>query len=306
MEHKLYLETLEFKIKKINARRHDVLTNQEVLSTLYPGSDKAFKRLVQDLINQIGQKTHLPYKNKTHGGLLVKWELSVPNRTADFIINGGLTGLEQSQINKDGGIKLISADDIIGLPHFVRIWLPAGTDSGFVFMQKYGGAANIKLLLTELIHNILKPNDLILVERRLKSVTTKERMEDFISKSKLHSISLVQTKRINDTGSVKTQSTRIKLSGLKKSSVENYTIDSIGEDLSERGITISGNEKFSVTALLKNGKEEKTVTLDQTGDYDGFIPNLNIPEKCYDTKKNPIFKKMQKFVTSEMNYYKDQ
>ena len=103
----------------------------------------------------------------------------------------------------------------------------------------------------------------------------------------------------HDTGGPNTSTATISLKKI------NTNKNRIGKNLVDKylrnaGIKITGDYQYRTKYQSEvNGyKEEKTVKEDNTF---SLIPNTPIPIECVDENNHPDFKKMQSFVSNEMN-----
>lgn len=302
MAHNLFLSIYSFRIKKRSTRDIKSITNNEFLSFSYPEEDYKFEKgFVQDIINLIDKKTFKNDKN-THGGVLANFEFNNGNRTIDLMIDGGITGIKQFIINESGAKSEVSKKQIVGPKFFARIWLPANSNSGFVFIQKYG-SLTIKPIFDSIFTTILKKNNCSLVNRRLIQTTTKKRQELFLKNSTIKDVLLISKKSISDTNSVQATQATLKLRNVRF--VENNKIgfEDIEQASKKHGFNIKGKQyEMRATYESKTGdfKEEKTVVLDNTEETINIIPSIRIPEDCIDKDNYPIFNQLQELVNLEM------
>lgn len=159
MNHKLYLDlyTFSFVEKGKNGRQ---LSNNDFLSESYPdiSENKFTHGFAKQIIDLLDKKV---YKNKenTRGAILDKQNVKGEERIFDILINGGTTGIKQYLIDEKGEKEEIDENDIVGLKFYARFWLPAGSNTGFIFIQKYGGIS-IKPIFDSIIEEIIMPLDL--------------------------------------------------------------------------------------------------------------------------------------------------
>lgn len=304
--HKLYLGMFSFQVKKKNTSNLDYITNNRFLSQAYPDVENKFAEgFAQDVISLFDAKA---FKNKqnTHGGRLDDKTIASKQRYFDVLIDGGLTGIEQFLVDGEGNKEKISRDKIVGLKFFARFWLPAGSYTGYVFLQRYDGL-NIKPLFDEIIKETLGKHGFGIAGGRntMKPITTKKRLENFLKRSTIRDITVYSRDSRHETGAGDAQSVTVKLRNVKVHS-ENGKIDKkvVSDALKNHGFTL-GNRDYEmsatyVTELGGKKEEEKTTKLDNTGDTYNIIPNILLPDNCIDTDGYPIFEKMKKFVDLEI------
>lgn len=298
IKHRLFLAMYSFKIKKRNTSNKDVIEINDFLSSSYPDVNAKFEKgFVQDIIELFDKKL---FNNKTDtmGGILERNCYNTSDRTFDIMINGGTKGLRKYLIDQNGEKRDISDNDIVGLKFFTRVWLPAQTNSGYLFIQRYQNAS-IKPLFDELIKEVLAKHNFILAGSRTVKTTTKKRQKEFMNRAVAKEISVIVNGSPHDTGGPNTATATIALKKL------NINENSIGKKLVDKhlrkvGIKIDGdyNYKTKYQSEVNGYKEEKTVKEDDTFT---LIPNTPIPAECIDENNHPDFKKMQLFVSNEMN-----
>lgn len=298
LKHRLFLAMYSFQIKKRNTSNEDVFEINDFLSSSYPDVHAKFEKgFVQDVIELFDKKL---FNNKTDtmGGILEKSCHNTAGRTFDIMLNGGTKGLKQYLIDENGEKRDISDNDIVGLKFFTRIWLPSQSNSGYLFIQRYQNAS-IKPLFDELIKEVLDKHNLILAARRTVKTTTKKRQQEFMSRAVAKEITVVINGSPHDTGGPNTSTATI---SLKKINTNKNRIGKklVNKYLRNAGIKITGDYRYKTKYQSEvNGyKEEKTVKEDNTF---SLIPNTPIPIECVDENNHPDFKKMQSFVSNEMN-----
>lgn len=171
--HNLSLGMYSFKIKRKNTSNANPISINEFLSEAYPNDENKFNAFSNDIINLIDTKTFKNTKN-THGGKLGKMRPNTNERFLDLLIDGGLTGIKQFLIDENGNKETITKDKVVGLIFYGRFWMPAGGDTGFIFIQKYGGS-NLKPLFEELIFQVVTNKGFSIVGNRsgVRPTTTK-------------------------------------------------------------------------------------------------------------------------------------
>ena len=80
--------------------------------------------------------------------------------------------------DESGEKKILSDKDIVGLKFFARIWLPAGGNTVYFFIQRYG-SLSIKPIFDSIIRKVLEKRKYSMVEGDLKPTTTKKRLDHF-------------------------------------------------------------------------------------------------------------------------------
>ncbi|MDD3787358.1 MAG: hypothetical protein PHO94_01525 [Petrimonas sp.] len=239
------------------------------------------------------------FKNKeeTHGGILEEYAFNSKNRTFDLMLNGGLKGLKQYLINEDGVKKDISDKEIVGLRFYARIWLPANTSTGYVFIHKYNDAS-LKPLFDEIINEVLFQHKYILAGKRTVKTTTTVRQKEFLKKAGVQEITVAIMNSPHDTGAPNTTSATIRLKNLKidKKKIKKEDVET---ELKKAGIDINTPYTYQTKYKVEvdSYSEEKTVRENNTFD---LIPNILIAPSCIDDNNHPIFEKMQTFVSEEM------
>ncbi len=306
MAHNLFLAMYAFKIKKAYSSNLDLIENNDFLSKAYPDKlNKFAEGFVQDIINLIDKKTFKNEQN-THGAILEDKLINNSRRILDILIDGGLTGIQQFIIDESGEKRILTKDDIIGLKFYARIWLPANTKSGYLFIQKYG-SLSIKPIFDSIIQTVLREKDFSLAGNRLVATTTKVRQQEFLKHSTIKDIVVVSKESSHATGSFDASCATITLKNIITKNNKTIKEDDITEVLKNHGFTIAArNYEIKATYQNKVGdhKEEKTVLLDSTDETINVIPNVIIPPTCIDIDNYPIFSKMQEFADMEMEQIK--
>jgi len=302
MSHNLFLGMYSFRIKKQFTKNIKAINNNEFLSHAYPDEDYKFEKgFVQDVISLIDNKTYKNDKN-THGAILESKEFDSKKRTIDLIIDGGITGIKQYIIDESGEKEELSDKKTVGLKFYARIWLPANSNSGYLFIQKYG-TLSIKPIFDSIIKKVLKKNDCSLVNRKLIATTTKKRQEYFMKYSSIKDVIVISKKSILDTNSVQASQAMIRLKNIKFVSDNKIDKEDINKALKRHGFKILGRN-YEMKATYENKvndyKEQKTVILDDSEETINLIPSIVVPNRCIDKDNYPIFKRMQELVDSEM------
>jgi len=304
--HKLYLGMFSFQIKKRNTSNLAYITNNEFLSQAYPDLDNKFTEgFAQDIISLFDAKT---FKNKqnTHGGTLDNKAIASKQRYFDVLIDGGLTGIEQFLVDGEGNKEKIGRDKIVGLKFFARFWLPAGSYTGYVFLQRYGGL-NIRPLFEEIIKETLMKHGFSIAGagNTMRPTTTKKRLENFLKRSTIRDITVYSRNSRHETGAGDAQSVTVKLRNVKVNSKDGKIDKKVVSDaMKNHGFTLDNRHyEMSATYVNKQGdknEEEKTTKLDNSGETYNIIPNILLPDKCIDADGYPIFEEMKEFVDIEI------
>ncbi len=307
--HKLLLGMYSFQIKKNNTKDSEIVDINDFLSLAYPDTENKFTDgFTQEIINLIDEKT---FKNKsnTHGGILEDKSFSKERRYFDLVIDGGLTGIKQFLLDGEGNKQTISKDKIVGLKFFARFWLPAGGKTGYMFIQRYGGV-NLKPLFDELIKVTLKNHGYRIagIGRNMRPITTKKRLRKFLEKSAIRDVTVISKNSNHDTGSGDAQTVTIKLKNIvAKTTNRQIDMRVISDAMKNHGFSI-GQKHYDITATYeskgKNGKEERTTTLDASEDSINIIPSILLPPKCMDEDGYPEFTAMKEFVDNEIDQIK--
>lgn len=309
MAHNLFLGMYTFSIKKKRARNTNFIANNDFLELAYHEikENKFEKGFVQDILNLIDSKAYKNAQN-THGAILEKYSFDKNQRTLDLLINGGLTGIKQFLIDENGAKKELSNKDIIGPKFYVRFWLPAGTKSGYVFIQKYGGMS-IKPIYDSILSDLLEKYDCSLVNSRIKATTTKKRLKEFLKRAVLKNITVVSNAGLNETGAAEASTVEVRLKNFRAIKSVKPVVDrsNIQAALKNHGFTM-GDKKYDIKGIYEYTQdgvtEERTVTLDASEETINIIPNLVVPQNCIDIDNYPIFEEMKKLVDEEMNQVK--
>jgi hypothetical protein len=307
MAHNLFLGMYSFQIKKPFSSNLDVIENNDFLSKAYPNHQIKFSEgFAQDIISVLDKKA---YKNEqnTLGATLQAQSFNATERTLDILINGGITGIKQFLIDESGNQKILSDKEIVGLKFYARIWLPANTNTGYLFLQRYG-SLTIKPIFDSIIKYILKNHEYGLVGNRLIATTTKKRQKEFLKYSTIKDISIVSKRSSHETGAADATSATIKLSNVNLKSKTEIKKEELDAALKNHGFSI-GERKYEIKATYEQQvnedyKEERTVVLDSSEETINVIPNIVIPPDCIDIDNYPIFEKMQKLVDREMDQIK--
>lgn len=306
MVHKLYLSMYTFSIKERNKKNAERIDNNEFLERAYSNiqENKFTNGFAKDIIALMDQKVFKDSSN-THGALLDKHNFIQEQRVLDILIDGGITGIKQFLINEDGVKSEVSKDDIIGPKFFARFWLPAGTKTGFIFIQKYG-VLGIKPLFDSIIKELLKKHDFSIHGlNRLKPTTTKKRLNDFLKNAVLKDLTIVSSMGLGSSGAPEASSVQVRLRKFQPIKGNDKQIDreAIQSALMDHGISID-DRNYDIKGVYEykngNNKQERTINLDNTEDTINIIPNIMIPETHIDSNNYPIFDKMIDFVNKEM------
>ena len=305
MAHNLFLGMYTFQIKKMYSSNLEIVENNDYLSRAYPkSSNKFIEGFVQDFISLIDNKTFKNEQN-THGAILEEKSIDNAHRTLDVLIDGGLTGIKQFIIDESGKKRILSEKETVGLKFYARIWLPANTKTGYLFIQKYG-SLSIKPIFDSILQNIFNKHNYNLVGNRVIPTTTQTRQKDFLKYSKIKDIVIVSNNSSHETGAADATSATIKLKNVVTKNRKNV-IDDLPAMLKNHGFSISDRRyeiKATYLQTADDYKEEKTVILDSSEETINVIPNIVIPKSCIDVDNYPIFIKMQDFVDGEMKQIK--
>lgn len=305
MNHNLFLGMYSFRIKKKFSKNETSIDNNDFLSVAYPDETNKFSEgFSQEIINLIDGKNQKTFKNNknTHGAILENYKIDPKNRTLDLLINGGITEIKQFLIDETGSKEEISDKITVGLKFYFRIWLPANSKSGYIFIQKYG-TLSIKPIVDAIIKKILENNNFSLVGRTVYPITTKKRQEEFLKHSSIKDVLLISKKNFNNTNSVQARQAVIRLKNIKFTSSNIINKDEVKKAAKYHGFTI-GNRDYEMRATYVNKqgdyKEEKTVILDDSEETINIIPSILIPDEYIDNDNYPKFDEMQKLTNSEM------
>lgn len=309
MAHNLFLGMYTFSIKKKNLRIVTRLDNNDFLEQAYLSisENKFAKGFCQDIISLTELKAYKNSQN-THGARLDKYSINQESRTLDIMIDGGLTGIKQFLINEDGEKSELSEDDIVGLKFFARFWLPSNTQTGYVFIQRYGGMS-IKPIFDSILKDLLNKYDFSIVHTTIKASTTKKRLKLFLEKAALKNIIIVSNTSLNSTGAANASSVEVRLKNFNtvKKTSQKFKIENIREALSNHGFTI-GDKRYEIKGTYEysqNGvTEERTAKLDASEETINIVPNVIVPLNCIDSDNYPIFDEMVKLVNEEMEQVK--
>lgn len=297
-KHRLFLGMYTFQIKKRSTSNMDVIGINDFLSKAYPDANSKFvEGFVQDVTDLFDMKLFTS-KDNTHGGILDNIAFDKGKRVLDLMINGGAKGLKQYLINEEGGKKEIADNEIVGLKFFARIWLPANSFTGYVFIQRYNNSS-LKPLFDEIIYDVLNKYRYILAGKGIVATTTKKRQEKFLQESAAKEIKVLLNGSPHDTSTLEAENVIITF---RKLSVKKEQIDRSFIKRIMKNSGISTNRDFKYRAIYESEiggyKEEKTVKGDEI--YN-LIPNALITPDCIDENNHPIFEKMQSFVSNEMD-----
>lgn len=304
MAHNLFLSTFEFKVKKNKSdSKNKTISVNEFLSLAYPNKNFA-EGFVQDIVD-LFDKTAVKSNGDTHGAALEEnKDIQESKRIFDFMLDGGLTGIKQFLVNEDGTKTTIENSKIVGPKFFVRFFLPSGSNSCYLFLQKYS-SLSIKPLLDTIIKKVLENHGLF-ISGKLTQLTTKKRQELFFQYARLKEVSIVEKSSHSDTGVFGASKAFIKLSSLKHSKDEVIDEKQITKLLKRHGISIKDFSDYDVQGKylhqVEDYKEEKTLPIIGVAEEDlNFVPNLFIPAMYRNEDNHPIFEKMQKFVDIEID-----
>lgn len=302
MGHNLFLGMYTFKIKKYYTSDIEFIENNEFLSLAYPDCKNKFAEgFVQDIISLIDNKA---YKNnlKTHGAILDEKSLNISSRTLDIIIDGGLTGIKQFLIDESGNKSILSDKEIVGLKFYARIWLPANTKTGYLFIQKYG-SLSIKPIFDSILQKVLNNRGYTLAYNRLFPTTTIIRQKEFLKHSTLKDVIIVSKFSSHETGAADASSATIKLKNIVKAKSNGLEMEDVSAALKNHGFSIAARNyeiKATYEQITGDYKEEKTVSIDDSEETINVIPNIVIPRYCIDIDNYPILSQLQMFVDKEM------
>lgn len=305
MAHNLFLGMYTFTVKKARTSNKQVLDNNQYLSNAYSEIDESKSKFtegfVKDIIALIDNKAYKNDKN-THGAILEDKAINSKQRTLDLLINGGITGIKQFVISEDGKKRVLSNKEIVGLKFFARVWLPANTETGYIFIQRYG-SLSIKPIFDSILKEVYSTNGHTLISGRALPTTTQKRLKEFLKKSSIRDVTILSKTKTNQTGQPNSTSASIRLRNIKTIKKGTIQQDDIDAALKEHGFKI-GNRKYEMKATYENTdgsvKEEKTAVLDSSEETINIIPNIIIPQWCIDNDNYPIFKKIQELVDNEM------
>lgn len=303
MAHKLFLDMYMFQIKKRFSNKQEPVNNNDYLSDAYPDKDKKFEDgFVKDIVEIIENKV---YKNKanTHGATLRQFNIINDKRYFDIMLDGGLTGIKQFIIDSESREKTnIKENDVTGMMFFARVWFPAGSNTGYVFIQRCG-TLTIKSIFPSILSEILDSHGYSLMGRNIHKLTTIKRQEDFLNKSSLKYVYVIGKRGSeHDTSGLKAVPAKLRLKGtlvLKPKLTE----EAIREEARLSGFPLEDNVSYDIRATYEHNdtKEEKTGPIGVADDSINIVPNILIPLDCVDADNYPIYEKMRKFVDSEMN-----
>jgi hypothetical protein len=307
MTHNLFLGMYTFSIKKIHTSNSKKIEINDYLSQAYTETEdsKFGNGFVQDVISFIDQRAYKNDKN-THGGILADKSISVSERTLDLLIDGGITGIKQFIIDESGNRTVLSDEEIIGPKFFCRIWLPANTNTGYLFIQKYG-SLSIKPLFDSIIKDVLKLRGFSLVTGSLKQSTTKARQKEFLKKSTLKDITIVSKNSSHNTGAADASTAEIRLKNFIPIKGKKVSLDEVKSACENHGFTLGGRNyeiKGTYRSETNGLAQERTTVLDSSDETINIIPSIVVPAGCIDADNYPIFSKMQELVKDEMTVVK--
>lgn len=304
MKHKLYLDLYSFKFNE-KGRNGKELSNNDFLSRAYSSvtGNKFDEGFTQQIINLLDKKL---YKNKegTRGAILEDKILKGENRIFDILINGGTTGLKQYIINQEGKQDEIDKEDVVGLKFYARFWLPSGSKTGFIFIQKYGGIS-IKPIFDSIINDLIEPLKLRKSSAKLKATTTKKRMKEFLKHSNIKDITIIGDDSNYSTGGLNSSAAEIRLKGINsvKELSKKEIIKKAKKDLEGYGFNIADRD-YKVKAKFeykvnKETTQERTIYLGVEEDYN-IVPNILIGPSLINPDNSPKFKEIGLFVDKEI------
>ena len=302
MSHNLFLGMYTFGIKKLNTSDSERVEINDFLSNAYPDKENKFSEgFVQDIISLIDEKIFKNERN-THGGILDEKSISSSRRILDIVIDGGTTGIKQFIIDEEGKKSILYDNEIVGPKFYARLWLPANTKTGYLFIQKYG-AFSIKPIFDDIIKGVLKSNGYNIVSNSLKATTTKQRQREFLKRSTIKDIVIVSNRSSHETGAADAASAEIRLKNIVTQKNKAISKSDMNAALKNHGFSI-GDRVYDIKATYQNKtgdiKEERTVRLDSSEETINVIPNIVVPPSCIDVDNYPIFEKMKDFVDKEM------
>jgi hypothetical protein len=301
MKHKLLLGMYAFQIKRPNTSNKNTILLNDFLSKSYPDEETKFAGFVQDLISQL-DSTVFKSEGKTHGGILTEKSINLKARVIDISIDGGVTGIKQYLIDPEGNKSELSNEEIVGLRFFARLWLPSGSKTGYVFIQKYS-SISIKRLFDSLLKKTFEKPGYNMVQGRTISATTKKRQKEFIQNSRIRDIIVVSTSSLHQTSMADAVRAEIRLKNVIKTSNGQFNIAHVEAAAANHGFKIEGKDyliKTTYENTTDGSKEEKTILLDSSEDSINLIPNIILPNSCINMDNQPIFRKMQEFIDKEM------
>ncbi len=310
INHKLYLGMYSFQIKKSHSKNDDLISINDFLSESYKGEQNKFMDgFAQEIISLFDEKA-FKNKNKTHGGTLDEKSIASEKRYFDILIDGGITGIEQFLVDEEGSKQKISRDKIVGLKFYARFWMPAGSNTGYIFIQKYSGLS-LKPLFDEIIKTTLKKHGFSIAApgNNVRAITTKKRLKEFLQASSLRTVTIISKNSSHDTGAGDAQIVTVKLKNIKINKETKKIDKEVVEDaLRNHGFQI-GDRNYEMTATYESmyeGKkdEEKTTKLDASEDSINIIPNVIIPSYCIDSNGYPDFGAIKLFVDDEIKQIK--
>lgn len=302
MSHNLFLGMYSFRIKKKFSTDDKIIGNNDFLSVAYPDEENKFlEGFAQDIIGLIDKETFKNNKN-THGAILEDYKINPSERTLDMFINGGITGIKQLILDEKGDKEELSDKKTVALKFYFRIWLPANSQSGYIFLQKYG-SLSIRPIIDAIIKKVLKDKKFSLVGRTVQPITTIKRQEEFMKHSSIKDVLLISKKSNHNTNTVQATQAVIRLKNIKNTSKNIIRKEEIFAVAKKHGFTIANREyiiKATYTSKKENFKEERTVVLDDSQETINIIPSILIDKTHIDKDNYPIFNKMQELTDFEM------
>lgn len=301
MAHKLFLGIYQLKIKERGTKGKDVVSNNSFLSNSYSGlGNKFLEGYVKDIVKQIEDKT---YKNKdnTHGALLLDKKVNGSKRSFDVLLNGGLTGIKQFIVKPDGQEgEEISDSDTVGLRFFARVWLPAGSNTLFLFLQRYSDLT-IKPIFEDIFQNLYKNKGFTIINN-LQPTTTKKRLKTFLRESEIKDVSIIGKRSPSSTSGLSSYSMTLRLASVKTDADNRVDFVKLKKYLSQWGVSLSKKQDFDLKTTYQHPetKEVKTGSSAEALDTQNFVPNIPISASYRDHDGFPDFEKMRAFVDKEI------
>lgn len=302
MAHNLFLAMYSFQVKKVNTS--DPIDLNDFLSDSYPDASNKFNNgFVAHVVSYFDKKAFKNKKN-THGGVLDTYTSNSGDRYLDVMLNGGVTGLKQFLIKEQGTTSVLSEKEIIGPKFYARFWLPGRSNTGYMFIQRYG-ALTIKPLFDDILNKILEEKGYRLVRGRMMPTATEKNQKLFFKHAVLKDVTVVSKASKFNTGNIESTSAVIKINRIKIDNSSNViTREQIDEALEPHGFKLA-DRKYSIKATYEHKaendyKEEKTVYLDGSEETMNVIPNIIIPPVCIDSDNYPVFDEMKKLVNREI------
>ena len=301
--HNLFLGMYTFGIKRKNRPNSESLSVNDFLSMAYSEDGNKFQEgFVPQVIKLLDECVYKNSKN-THGATLEECTFSSNERVLDLLLNGGITGIKQYIIDEEAQKTELSPEEVVGMKFYGRIWLPSGSNAGFLFIQKYG-SLSIMPIFESIIKDILGKHNLKLVQNRLIGTTTNKRLEHFLKYSSIRDVVIVSKKNLHSSIGTIASSATIRLKNIIRSKNQDIISgEEIQQALKSHGFTI-GERDYDIKATyeqkVEDYKEEKTVSLDSSNETVNIIPNIVIPKSYINEDNSPNFEKMKSFVDSEL------